>query len=234
MEKVERESDRYVKDKWYKNIWYHHKLPIIIALFLVLTISLLIYTSLTKSNIDIHVLYITADPEVYSEKVFDLQNTLMLYAEDWSEDGKINVFVENIFVGSYHETDITYENKERIMTLLRSGSCFLILTDDVGLQYMESSDALCDLSEEIPDAQLSGDFVNLNDYPFLQNPTITDWDRSLYMSLRRYKGTIAELSAQTQINFEKARTIFVNIINDTKPYLRDKTTGESTEEDEAN
>ena len=127
MSEYQREADKYVKDKWYKNIWYHYKIPICLIGFFAFALFFFAYSSVTKEKIDLYVMYITEDPEVYTEKVNALESTLSLYTDDKTGDGEIVVFVDNIFIGDDHEDDVVYQNKERIMTAHRAGSCMLIL-----------------------------------------------------------------------------------------------------------
>ncbi|MBQ4628738.1 MAG: hypothetical protein IJB44_06640 [Clostridia bacterium] len=214
MAEYQREADKYVKDKWYKNIWYHYKIPICLIGFFAFALFFFVYSSVTKEKIDLYVMYITEDPEVYTEKVNALESTLSLYTEDKTGDGEIVVFVDNIFIGDDHEDDVVYQNKERIMTALRAGSCMLILCDGVGLEYMTEAEALCDLSEEFPDIDLDGNYYTLNETSFMQKDTMVDWNNDLYISLRLYKGTVAELIPSSQVNFEHAKTTVSNVISD--------------------
>lgn len=214
MAKQEREADRYIKDKWYKNIWYHYKIPICLTLFFAVTLFFFIYSSVTKDETDLYVMYITEDPEVYTEKISALQNTLALYTEDVTGDGEVVVFVDNIYVGSVHEDDVIYENKEKIMTTLRAGTCMLVLCDDVGLDYLIEAEALCDLAVELPDMGVDGYFYDLGNSEFAEKETMPEWNNELYIALRVYKGTIAEIIPSSQTNFEYARNTFENILND--------------------
>jgi hypothetical protein len=214
MAEFEREADRYIKDKWYKNIWYHYKIPICLVLFAAVTIFFFAYSAVTKETIDLYVMYITEDPEVYTEKINALEQTLALYTEDRTGDDEIVVFVDNVFVGSAHEDDVVYQNKERIMTALRAGTCMLILCDDDGLKYMTEAEALCDLSVELPEMGLEGFYYTLTDTPFMQKNSMPEWNNELYVSLRVYKGTVAELIPSSQTNFDHARITFENVVSD--------------------
>ena len=212
MAKQEREADKYAKDKWYQNIWYHHKVKIIIVLFLAVAIFAFVYSSLTKSDIDLYVIYVTADPEVFGERISSLETSVGIFTEDITNDGKINVFVDNIYIGANHETDQVYKNKERIMTNLRAGTCFLILSDETGLEYLISSDALCLLEDEFPDTDLTGYYLDLKDTLFFERPLMEGFEGNLYMSLRQFKGTIAELNSNSLKTFEQSKNVFMNIL----------------------
>ena len=211
MAKQEREADKYVKDKWYQNIWYHHKAKIIIVLFLAVAIFAFVYSSLTKSDIDLYVIYITADPEVFGERISSLETTVGIFTQDITNDGRINVFVDNVYIGANHEADQVYKNKERIMTNLRAGTCFLILSDETGLEYLISSDTLCSLEEEFPDSELTWNYLDLHETHFFERPLMEDFEGNLFMSLRQFKGTIAELNSNSLKTFEQSKDVFMNI-----------------------
>jgi hypothetical protein len=213
MAKQEREADKYVKDKWYQNIWYHYKVHICVVIFIAITAFAFIYSTTTKSNIDLYVIYITADPEVYGERISYLENTIGMFVEDVTNDGRVNVFVENIYIGPNHETDQVYKNKERIMTNLRAGTCFLILSDETGLEYLISSDTVCNLKDEFPENEIVGYYVDLRNTHFFERTLMEDWEGNIFMSLRHFRGTIAEMNSNSVKTFEHSKNVFLNIFN---------------------
>ena len=89
----EREIDRYKHDKWYQNIWFHHKGPIIAIVLAVVILGVLLYSSHMTDPTDIYILHITESPEVYKEKTISLNETITKYAEDKNGDGKITVYI---------------------------------------------------------------------------------------------------------------------------------------------
>jgi len=212
----ERESDRYIKEKWYKNIWYHYKIPIIIVLFLSVTISMFIYSSTTKEQNDLYIIYVTENPEVYTEKIDALCSTVAKYAEDTNGDGKVIVFFDNIYIGADNQDDVIYKNKEKIMTVLRSGNCMFLACDEYGLNYLTEADAFYDLSEMTDNTTEDGKAYIVNGTSFMDKDTMVKWNSDLYFGLRIYEGTIAELLPNSQQNFEKSKAVLERIINDTE------------------
>ena len=97
------------------------------------------------------------------------------------------------------------------MTNLRAGTCFLILSDETGLEYLISSDTLCSLEEEFPDSELTGNYLDLHETHFFERPLMEDFEGNLFMSLRQFKGTIAELNSNSLKTFEQSKDVFMNI-----------------------
>ena len=212
--KYVREADRYVKDKWYKNFWYHYKIPAIVVVFLAVVAVVLIVQLYQKEEYDLYIVYVTEDPEVYTEKVKSLTNTITQYVPDVNGDGEITVYIDNIYIGDTHDAPEVYKNKERIMTYMRSGTSMFFIGDNVGMDYLYAAEALVSL-EDIADSNLAygGCAWQLNGTTFEENATMYKLNRDTYFGLRVYEGTIAELSKNSAKKFETAKTTLINIIN---------------------
>ena len=221
----ERESDRYSHDKWYENIWYHHKFHIIIGAILIVVIAILFYSSNMNDPTDMYILYITETPEVYTEKTDALTNALTQYAEDKNGDGKVVLMIENLYVGEEFDSANVYTNKEKIMTALRSGDCMFIISDDAGAQYLAESEACADLTSKIPEEhggtlEFNNTAWNWNGSEFKESNTQLKnifGNLELYFSTRIYEGTIAELTENSRENHELAENLLNAIVTNTKP-----------------
>ena len=220
----ERESDRYSHDKWYQNIWFHHKWKILITTLVIAIIGILFFSSNMTDPVDMYVLFITETPEIYKEKVTALSTVLAEYANDKNGDGEVSVFVENLYVGDEFDSANVYQNKEKIMTTLRSGDCMFLIADEVGAQYLIEAEACADITSKIPQdpdgtvefegkawAWLGSDFKESND--MLKKAF---GDTQLFFTLRVFEGTIAELTERSSKNFENAEDLLVSIITNTK------------------
>ena len=111
----EREADRYSHDKWYENIWYHHKFHIIIGVVVVLFLAVMIYSSNMKDPSDMYIFFLTESPEVYTEKEDTLTEILTEYAKDKNGDGEINIQIHNIYIGEEFDAANVFKNKEFLM-----------------------------------------------------------------------------------------------------------------------
>lgn len=220
----EREIDRYKHDKWYQNIWFHHKGPIIAIVLAVVILGVLLYSSHMTDPTDIYILHITESPEVYKEKTISLNETITKYAEDKNGDGKITVYIENLYIGEEFDATNVFKNKEKIMTVIRSGDCMFMIADEVGAQYLHSAEACQDLSgvltgEAAENLEFENKLWNWKDSEFKNtNETLSNifGDSSLYFGLRIFEGTIAEYTDHAQKNFEVARNLLISITENTQ------------------
>ena len=220
----EREADRYSHDKWYQNIWYHHKFHIILGVMMVAFGAILFFSTNMKDTTDMYILYITDSPEVYTEKTETLKSILSQYAEDKNGDGEVSLFIENLYIGEEFDSANVYKNKEKIMTALRSGNSMFVIADKVGAQYLKEADVCEDLTKIIPFnenySETDGNMWNWTDSDFRikNNEFYGIFDNiSLYFGIRKFEGTILELTDTAKKNYETAENLLIAIISNTKP-----------------
>ncbi len=220
----EREADRYPHDKWYENIWYHHKFHIIFGVMLIVFIAVLFFSTRMNDPTDMYILYITDSPEVYTEKTDTLKEVLTKYAEDKNGDGEVTLFIENLYIGEEFDTANTFKNKEKIMTALRSGNSMFVIADGVGAQYLEAADVCADLTEVLPETytenlDMNGKMWNWADTDFrMKNNVFYEMfdDTTLYFGIRQFEGTVAELTDSAKNNYEMAEKLLTAIATNTK------------------
>lgn len=220
----ERETDRYSHDKWYQNIWFHHKWTIILSVLIVSFIAVLFFSSSMKDPVDMYVLFITETPEIYQEKVTALSTVLSKYANDKNGDGEVSVFVENLYVGDEFDSANVYMNKEKIMTTLRSGDCMFIISDEVGAQYLIEADACADITSKLSEEadgsiNFDGKAWNWSESDFKESNEMLKKafsDTPLYFSIRIFEGTIAEVTDHARKNYENAVDLLDAIATNTK------------------
>lgn len=221
----EREADRYSHDKWYENIWYHHKFHIIVGVLLIAFIAILFYSSNMNDPTDMYILYITETPEVYTEKTDALTSVLTEYAEDKNGDGKVVLYIENIYIGEEFDSANVYTNKEKIMTALRSGDCMFIIAEAYGAEYIKDSESCAEIASNFPENvtgsfEYDGTMWNWNGSDFKESNTQLKTifgDLDLYFGTRVYEGTIAELTENSKENHEAAEKLLNAIVTNTKP-----------------
>ncbi len=221
----EREQDRYSHDKWYENIWYHHKFHIIVGAVLLLFLAVTIYSSNMTDPADLYIFFLTESPEVYTEKEDTLTEILTEYAGDKNGDGIVNLYIHNIYIGEEFDDTNVYKNKEFLMTSLRSGDCMLVISEDYGAQYLLDGEVCSDLAQVFPE---------MTEENFAYEGKMWDWTNSdfwnennklykafgeipLYFGLRAFEGTIAETTDHAKKNYNAAKDLLEAIITNTKP-----------------
>ena len=221
----ERESDRYSHDKWYENIWYHHKFHIILGAILLAFIIVIFYSTRMNDPTDMYIFLVTDSPDVYTERTTTLTKALTPYAEDKNGDGKVVLFIENLYIGEEFDAANTYKNKEKIMTALRSGNSMFIIADSSGAEYLTSADVCADLTKILPekyaqDIVMDGQLWDwaYSDFKVKNNNVLYDifGDMHLYFGIRQFEGTIAELTASASKNYEMAKNLLIALASNTK------------------
>lgn len=222
----EREADKYTHDKWYRNTWFHYGTVIIVAAVVIVIAVILVFSNSMNDETDMYIFYITSSPNVYTEKVSAIQDTLTKYAPDKNGDGKTVIYVENLYVGDEYDSSAVYKNKEKIMTALRAGSCMFVVADEVGIQYLTGGDSLAELSSSV----LTGNYSGQLEYDgcawewtgsAFRNGNAAfgcfDSDEKLYFGVRVYENTLATYTESTRKNYAAAETLLKNIASNTLP-----------------
>lgn len=223
-EKIEREADRYVRDKWYQHIWYHYKWVIIGVLAVVVLLSIVIADTVRKDPVDMYIIYVTEDPAVYREKTEALKKTIAPYVPDSNGDGKIVLQIKNFYIGQNYSATAVENNKNELRTIMWSGTCMFFVADRVGSEFLlaENSGAgvlesLTDIAEE-SSLDSDGRLWLANGTEFFKNELFEDWDSELYFGLRLYNGTVSSIQKSSVKHFNQAHQTLSNIINGKKLY----------------
>lgn len=221
----EKEADRYSHDKWYENIWFHHKFHILIGALLVIFIAVLFFSTNMNDTTDMYILFVTDSPEIYTEKTETLKSILTQYASDKNGDGEVLLYIENLYIGEEFDSANVYKNKEKIMTALRSGNSMFVIADNIGAQYLIAADVCADLTEIITEngaenLDLDGKMWNWTDSEFKsENNEFYEMfdDIPLYFGIRVFEGTISELTENATQNYEMAKDLLFAIASNSKP-----------------
>ncbi|MDF2685063.1 MAG: putative rane protein [Clostridia bacterium] len=203
-----------IKSKW-SNFWYYHKYHVIIIAFGVFVFFFLLFSFLFKEKVDLRIFYITEDPVVFTEKVVNVTNAIKKYTPDLDGDGEVVVRVENIFIGEKHDSSAVYENKKKLMTIMRAGDCMFLIADKIGMEYLLEGESLADISDIATDMYFGGMGWRVNDSEFMLQE-LNGFEDELYMGLRVYEGTFAQLWPESKENFKFSKEVLTNIIKNEK------------------
>ena len=222
---TEREADKYSHDKWYENFWYHHKAHVLIGIAVIAVIVTMFMSYNWQDPTDMYILFITESPEVYKEKAMALTNILSEYAGDKNGDGEVNIFIDNVYIGSEFDATNVFKNKEKIMTKLRSGDCMFVIAEDYGAEYLLEGGSCADITGLFPDVaegsiEYDGTMWNWDNSAFRNSNSdfyLAFGEMSLYFGLRVYEGTIAELTDNSKENYQLAEDLLKAIVTNTKP-----------------
>lgn len=226
----QREADRYVNpnetpSEKFRRLWDYYRLPVIVFAVIALILSYLLFTLLTKEKHDMMVLYLTEKPANYKLIIDEYGNAQEITGDktavskweslisrtcrDLNSDGKQVAAVENLYIGdSQDKSDSARDNKEKILTLIRTAEAMLFLCDERGMEYLISIDALEDLSDLSEETEYDGLAVAVG--PETRS-TLSLGNEKLYLALRSFTGTAAAQSEEKQAAFENAKTVLFEL-----------------------
>ena len=232
-----KEADKYkdpnatFSDKL-SNFWYYHKYHVIIA---VVAVAVLIYLSTSlvmKEKYDYEIICVLQNPVItrengdylsdgsdektyiYEEDSDYLKRYLESVGDDLNGDGKVTVSISYINIEGNRETATEIQkHKEQILTALRTGECMILLGDKTGFDFLSEADALEDLSSltRVPLAY-DGKALLLNDR-LGEKIGRGDEDIPIYIGLRVFNGTLAQMSDQKKEDFANAEKLIENILS---------------------
>lgn len=231
--KWEREADRYKNadatfaDK-FSNFWYYHKYHVLIG---IIALAVLIYLStslLMKEKYDYEIICVLQNPVIsrangdylsetdgaylYEEDADYIEKFLESCGEDINGDGKVTVSVSYINIeGDEMTSSEIQDHLEQILTALRTGECLIVLGDGYGMDFLSEADALEDISYMSENLAYDGHAVCLND-SLSEKIGRGDEDIPIYIGLRYFTGTLAQISDEKKTEFANAEKLVENIL----------------------
>lgn len=150
---------------------------------------------------------------IYKEDVDYICKFLESSGEDLNGDGKVTVNINCINIeGDRTTVNEIQSHKEQILTALRTGDCMLLISDITGTEFLTEAEALEDISELSDKTEFNGTVLPLNGY-FKEKIGKAKDDIPIYISLRVFTGTMAQMSEEKKNDFENARNLIENIIS---------------------
>lgn len=201
--------------KWFDNIWYHYKVPILLVAALIVIAVVLISSSVSKPKVDMQVLYLTEHPVVYPEKNAALASAISAYAEDLNGDGKVIVTVQNLHFGAGYAKDVIQSNRMTFATQMMTGDCMLIAADAYGLTYAATTNFLGTLTDLTDQTVCDGYGWDAKDSMLLKSAYMTVWDGDLYFALRGYTDdSVTDRFSDSEKRYEAAKETLRRIMSD--------------------
>ena len=184
------------------NIWYHYKGYIIASIFLIGTVIFGLHSCITKSEYDIKVYYFAGSSSMYQEQLDWVQAAVGEYCGDTNEDGKVQVAVTGIRVGSYSSASLRAE----YMTAVQAGEVFLFFGDQEGIQYLYDNNYLQPMTAFTDQTEGNGYAwkVNGSGFSHLTKGFELFSDVDLYIAMRISDDTWAMSTSSGQTNYQTA------------------------------
>lgn len=154
------------QSKW-DNFWYHHKWTFWGILFGVVVLTVLVAQLVTRDPADYTIMLVTKDSYM-DEQLKAMEMLMTPYAEDIDEDGKVEVDVQNCFLGE-QGTQTYLSGIQRIQAHLMTGDrLFFIWEPNV---YKKFTKSLTNITED--------DYEFLTTLPFEASDIVEEgkaWD----------------------------------------------------------
>ncbi len=110
---------------WLENVWYHHKVGILIGAFTLFALVIVVAQLVTRERPDYTVVLVTEEPYL-SEEVTYFERVLATYGEDVNGDGEIVVQMSNLSIGGVRNT-VQNANAQALQARLITGDALLYL-----------------------------------------------------------------------------------------------------------
>ncbi len=110
---------------WLDNLWYHHKVAIIITLVSVIAVVGVVVQMVTRERPDYAITLVTENPYMAEETAY-LELVLAAYGEDVNGDGEVIVQVSNLFLGGSQYTSQGANEQALQARLLTGNTLFYI------------------------------------------------------------------------------------------------------------
>ena len=202
-----------------ENLWYHYKFRIILGLFLLFALCVLLYSCITKPTADLQVFYVTGNSPVYQEQLDVLAAALTHYAEDADGNNRVEISLKHYYIGDgTSANELITSNRSQLMTSLQAGYCMLVIADETGMQYLNSSGILDDLTEIVPETALDGRGWKINGSGFAaEQEALEVFDHTIYFGLRVFDGTVISLNKKMQETYAVARDLLHRVASVSLP-----------------
>lgn len=219
MEKTEKLTPR----EWIENMWYHYKWLIIFGGLLIAFLVISCFQFFANDDPDVNILHM--GPMYISPEVADkIEATVGGMAEDYNDDGEVNVAILDITVnkfGTDESNTFNYDQYnsalQRFQTEIRAGDAVIYLIDKEYFDICVSEGLLTPLDEVIDDAYMpentvDGYGVYVSELDAFGLEGLSSVPDTAILCLRRSPEKDEIKYGRTQETWEGNRKTFVNII----------------------
>lgn len=219
MEKTEKLTPR----EWIENMWYHYKWLIIFGGLLIAFLVISCFQFLANDDPDVNILHM--GPMYISPEVADkIEATVGGMAEDYNDDGEVNVAILDITVnkfGTDESNTFNYDQYnsalQRFQTEIRAGDAVIYLLDKEYFDICVGEGLLTPLDEVIDDAYMpentvDGYGVYVSELDAFGLEGLSSVPDTAILCLRRSPEKDEIKYGRTQETWEGNRKTFVNII----------------------
>ena len=187
------EQPKTPKGKW-ENYWYHYKWHTIGALAALVVVTVLVVQMLNRDEPDYRFALVT-EGAMFSSSIDALQTELAKYGKDLDGDGKVEVLVENLYIG---EDQMAAAMSQKLVVYLAAGDVMGYIFEPKAYESRipaleENGGHFFDqMALEVPGMNEAGTYWNWKDDPVRQAEGLNLLPQELYFGVRTAVGTAGD------------------------------------------
>ncbi|WP_124101128.1 hypothetical protein [Ruminococcus sp. Marseille-P6503] len=221
------------------NFWYHNKIWILFAAFIIVVVGYITYDTLTREKPDITVMMI-ADNGLQL-RTDELEAFFEKYTDDLNGDGEVHVSVLSLPLNSSTADTMQQGYQSKFLAQLQSSECIMVITDsntEPDFQEIMKSD----LSDDFPGNPYIDEYGLSLNFKFLSEELKFEYmPNDVHLCLRIPIKTVSDSLEEMQESYDTNFRIFSRIVEDlteraqetndpglsTEPVKRDDSNAES-------
>lgn len=194
------------------NFWFHHKVIIIFAAFIVFACGFIFYETLSKDKPDLTVMMIANNGLSYRQE--ELEDFFEQYTDDLNGDGKVYVSVLIAPLDNTSRDEIMMANQSKFFANLQTADCMLFITDsntDEDIKGLMKSDLADDFKDN---DYITAQGLSLNMKLFAQQIKFENMPNDVVLSIRQPTDTINTSLEEMRKSYDVNFKVFSKIAND--------------------
>ena len=206
------EAPEMTKKQKLANFWYHYKIPVIFAVFLIAVVGFIVYDEVTRVRPDMTIMMIANNGLAYREQ--EMEEFFEKYVDDLNGDGKINVLVMEVPLDSASNTQMQLGNQNKVVAQMQTGENIMVITDS-NTDTMFLNMMKRDLDKDFPGNEyIDIDGLSLNFKFLAEEFKFENMPNDVHLAMRIPIKTLSDSKEKMQENYDEAFVVFKRIVED--------------------
>lgn len=206
------EAPEMTKKQKLANFWYHYKIPVIFAVFLIAVVGFIVYDEVTRVRPDMTIMMIANNGLAYREQ--EMEEFFEKYVDDLNGDGKINVLVMEVPLDSASNTQMQLGNQNKVVAQMQTGENIMVITDS-NTDTMFLNMMKRDLDKDFPGNEyIDIDGLSLNFKFLAEELKFENMPNDVHLAMRIPIKTLSDSKEKMQENYDEAFVVFKRIVED--------------------
>lgn len=206
------EAPEMTKKQKLANFWYHYKIPVIFAVFLIAVVGFIVYDEVTRVRPDMTIMMIANNGLAYREQ--EMEEFFEKYVDDLNGDGKVNVLVMEVPLDSASNTQVQLGNQNKVVAQMQTGENIMVITDS-NTDTMFLNMMKRDLDKDFPGNEyIDIDGLSLNFKFLAEELKFENMPNDVHLAMRIPIKTLSDSKEKMQENYDEAFVVFKRIVED--------------------